>query len=109
MNERILSFLGLARKAGRLSLGFDPASDAMFCGNSKLLILCGDLSERSKSKILKISERTKTEVVSLNISMDEVGAAIGKTSGIISVDDEGFAKKLVMLCNDMTGGNRLYD
>lgn len=31
--------------------------------------------------------------------------AIGKTSGIISVDDEGFAKKLVMLCNDMTGGN----
>ena len=102
MNEKILSFLGLARRAGRLSLGFDPAVDAMIHGRSRLLLL---LSERSRSKILKIVERTKTETISLNISMNEVGMAIGKTSGIISVDDEGFAKKLVMLCNDMTGGN----
>lgn len=105
MNEKILSFLGLARRAGRLSLGFDPAVDSMIHGKSKLLLLCNDLSERSRNKILKIVERTKTETISLNISMNEVGMAIGKTSGIISVDDEGFAKKLVMLCNDMTGGN----
>ena len=103
--QKILSFLGLARRAGRLSLGFDPAVDAMIHGRSSLLLLCNDLSERSRSKILKIVERTKTETISLNISMNEVGMAIGKTSGIISVDDEGFAKKLVMLCNDMTGGN----
>lgn len=105
MNEKILSFFGLARRAGRLSLGFDPAVDAMIHGRSRLLLLCNDLSERSRNKILKIVERTKTETISLNISMNEVGMAIGKTSGIISVDDEGFAKKLVMLCNDMTGGN----
>ena len=105
MNEKILSFLGLARRAGRLSLGFDPAVDAMIHGRARLLLLCNDLSERSRSKILKIVERTKTETISLNISMNEVGMAIGKTSGIISVDDEGFAKKLVMLCNDMIGGN----
>lgn len=105
MNDRILSFLGLARRAGRLSLGFDPAVDAMIHGRSKLLILCNDLSERSKSKILKITERTETRTIFLDISMNEVGMAIGKTSGIISVDDEGFAKKLVMLCEDKTGGN----
>ena len=105
MNEKILSFLGLARRAGRLSLGFDPAVYSMIHGRSRLLLLCNDLSERSRSKILKIVERTKTETISLNISMNEVGMAIGKTSGIISVDDEGFAKKLVMHCNDMTGGN----
>lgn len=105
MNERILSFLGLARRAGRLSLGFDPSADAMIHDKSRLLLLCSDLSERSRSRILKIAQRTKTEVIPLNISMNEVGMAIGKTSGIISVDDEGFAKKLVMLCNDTTGGN----
>lgn len=105
MNDRILSFLGLARRAGKLSLGFDPSVDAMIHGRTKLLLLCEDLSERSKSKILKITDRTKTKIIFLNISMNEVGMAIGKTSGIISVDDEGFAKKLVMLCEDKTGGN----
>lgn len=105
MNDRILSFLGLARRAGKLSLGFDPSVDAMIHGRTKLLLLCEDLSERSKSKILRITDRTKTQIIFLNISMNEVGMAIGKTSGIISVDDEGFAKKLVMLCEDKTGGN----
>lgn len=105
MNERILSFLGLARRAGKLSLGFDPSVDAMIHGKTKLLLLCNDLSEKSRSKILRITERTKTETIFLDISMNEVGMAIGKTSGIISVDDEGFAKKLIMLCEDKTGGN----
>lgn len=105
MNDRILSFLGLARRAGKLSLGFDPAVDAMIHGRSRLLLLCNDLSERSRNRILRITERNKTETISLDISMNEVGMAIGKTSGIISVDDEGFAKKLVMLCEDKTGGN----
>ena len=105
MNEKILSFLGLARRAGRLSLGFDPAVDAMIHGRSRLLLLCNDLSERSRITIQTIVDRTKTAPTPLNSPMIEVGMARGKTSGIISVDDEGFAKKLVMLCNDMTGGN----
>ncbi len=105
MNERILSFLGLARRAGKLSLGFDPSVDAIIHGRSKLLLLCEDLSERSRKKITNIVERTGIKVISLDISMNHMGMAIGKTSGIISVDDEGFANKLIMLCEDKIGGN----
>lgn len=105
MNDKLLSFLGLARRAGRLSLGFDPSVDSMLHGKSKLLLLCSDLSERSKKAITKIALQTDTRSIVLDIPMIEMGLAIGKTSGIISVDDEGFAKKLVMLCHDYTGGN----
>ena len=47
MNNKLLSLLGIARRAGRLSLGYDSAEEAMKNGKSRLLILAWDLSERT--------------------------------------------------------------
>ncbi len=105
MNEKALSLLGLARRAGKLSLGFDPSVDAVIHGRSELILLCEDISERSRKKITDLAGRTGVKVISPDVSMNRMGMAIGKTSGIISVDDEGFANKLIMLCEDKTGGN----
>ena len=63
--DKILNFLGIARRAGKLSLGFDAAEESVNKKKSKLLILACDVSERTR-----------------------------KSVGIISVNDEGFAKRL---------------
>ena len=104
MNDKLLSLLGIARRAGRLSLGFDAAADAMQSGKSKLLILAEDLSERTLRNITDTARHTDTRTVVLNISMEQLGRSVGKTVGIISVNDEGFAKKLKTLCTEQTGG-----
>ena len=106
MNEKLLSLLGIARRAGRLSLGFDAAADAIKNGKSSLLLLACDLSPRSLGSIGYIAEQAGVPVRQISATMEQLGIAIGKQqTGIISVNDSGFAKKLHTLCADQqTGG-----
>lgn len=100
MNERLLSFLGIARRAGRLSLGYDSTVEAMTKGSSCLVLLAADLSERTKHSINTAAQGTNTPLIETNIPMEQLGAAVGKATGIISVNDSGFARKLNALCKE---------
>lgn len=101
MNEKLLSLLGIARRAGRLSLGFDAAADAMKNGSSCLLLLACDLSQRSYGSITYIATQNNTGTMRLDITMEQLGSAVGKRqTGIISVNDKGFADKLKTLCTE---------
>lgn len=100
MNDKLLSFLGIARRAGRLSLGFDMATESMTKGKSKLLLLACDLSPRTTKAVTETARHSGTQTIVLNISMEQIGMSLGKVTGIISVNDEGFAKKLKVLCNE---------
>lgn len=100
MYDKLLSLLGLARRAGKLALGFEAAVQSADKGNSSLLITAGDLSERSKRAVAAAAERNRTEMIALDIPMSRIGEAVGKQTGIISVNDAGFARKLKTLCNE---------
>lgn len=100
MNNKLLSLLGIARRAGRLSLGYDSAEEAMKNGKSRLLILAGDLSERTLRNITQTARQTDTRTIVSDIPMERLGAAVGKQVGIISVNDKGFAEKMKTLCNE---------
>lgn len=106
MNEKLLSLLGIARRAGRLSLGFDAAADAMKNGKASLLLLAADLSARSAGSIAYIAEQAGVPVTTTDATMEQLGNAIGKRqTGIISVNDSGFATKINTLCAEkQTGG-----
>ena len=43
MDNRLLSFLGIARKAGKLSMGLDSSREAMEKGKAGLLIFSRDI------------------------------------------------------------------
>ena len=100
MNERILSMLGLARRAGRLSAGFDAVTESLQRGRAQLVLIASDISDRSRGNICRTAEGAGCPVIILDIPQSAVGAAIGKKSGIVSVDDGGFAKKIQTLCNE---------
>lgn len=99
MNDKLLSLLGIARRAGRLTLGFDAASESMHKGKTQLLLLACDMSERTMRNIQNTARQTDTVTIVTDRSMEQLGAAIGKTAGIISVNDKGFAEKMKTLCN----------
>lgn len=95
----VLPLLGLARRAGRLSPGFDAAEEAIQKGTARVILLAGDVSPRTAKKIEAAAARGCVPVCRLAETMQQVGAAIGrKAAGVLAVNDDGFARKLSALC-----------
>lgn len=92
MNDRILNFLGLCRRAGKMKIGCDTVIESIDLGNSRLVLMAADISENTKKKV--ISALNGTECIITDYSKDELSFSLGKTCAVLSVEDEGFAKKL---------------
>ena len=92
-NNRFISLVSIARKAGKLILGYDKikASGKKF----KLIIICSDVSERTarNAKLYIIEDGRAAE---LQLTMFEFGKLIGAEKvGVAAVDDNGFAKAIL--------------
>ena len=92
MNSKLLSALGLCRKAGKLTAGFDAVADSMKAGTANLVLTSGDLSPKSLKEIRMIAEKYKVECMEADITMDEISFRIGRRSGILAVCDPGLAR-----------------
>lgn len=92
-NSKFESLVSIARKAGKLILGYDKikASGKKF----KLILICSDVSERTaRNAKLYISENG--EAAELQMSMFEFGKIIGAEKvGVAAVADDGFAKTIL--------------
>ncbi|MBQ2687846.1 MAG: ribosomal L7Ae/L30e/S12e/Gadd45 family protein [Clostridia bacterium] len=91
MNDRLLNFLGLCRRAGKMKIGCDTVIESVELGNSRLVLLARDISENTKKKILSAVKDGEYEI--LTYSKDELSFALGKTCAVLSLEDDGFAKK----------------
>ncbi len=92
--EKLGGFLGLCRKAGKLTIGFDETVGAMQKFKAEVVLLSNDVSERTSRNIIRIGEETETEVLVLPLTMDEIGYAVAKRSGVLCVCDSGFSNKI---------------
>ena len=91
-NERkLLGALGLCKKAGKLTVGFDAVADAIRRGSAKLLVLTGDLSPKSASRIKMLAMEHKVRYLSIDAAMDDIERLLGKRAGILAVSDQGLA------------------
>lgn len=93
MNNPILSLLGIARKAGKLSLGTESAKSALQKNKSNLILLAADISNKTE-KELRFLSNGKTPLIRLPFNTFQISNAVGTKTGIISVDDSGFAKAI---------------
>lgn len=97
MQNKFLSLLGMARKANRVSLGYDKALEAVHSGKSFAVFLASDLSEKTKRGLVFASEETDIPVITTEYTIFELTSALGSKTGVVSVNDSGFAKKLLTL------------
>ncbi len=94
MNDAFLSRLGLARKAGKLSPGFAAVKDSVTGGAAKLVIIAADISQKSEKEVRFIC-KTAVKAERVKFTTFEISNAIGTKAGIISINDEGFAKSIL--------------
>ncbi|MGN1050858.1 MAG: L7Ae/L30e/S12e/Gadd45 family ribosomal protein [Acutalibacteraceae bacterium] len=102
MNDRVLSLMGLMRKAGKISIGADPTVDSAKNGKSSLVVFAKDLSENTRKTVLKNINPYGIPLLTAPRTKDEISFAVGKTCGVFSVEDKGFADKLQKVISDET-------
>lgn len=96
LNDKILTLLGFAAKAGKLSYGFDAVKTALSQSKSKLVLIANDVSPKSKKEVLFFSEKFKTQAYILeNYNMENLSHAVGRKCGILSVNDISFTNGLL--------------
>ncbi|HBL35490.1 MAG TPA: 50S ribosomal protein L7 [Firmicutes bacterium] len=92
--NNLLNFLGIARKAGKLALGYTATSLALKKGAVTIVILATDLSPHTKEKIERLCRKDQIRLYSV-AKQEELGRAVGKTSqAVIGVLSPEIAKAI---------------
>ena len=94
--------LGLARRAGKLSMGHDLALEAVKKRKAKLIIFSSDVSPRLINEFKKASGQYKPELPCLKIeeTMDEIHSALGYRAGVFTVNDINFSDRILELVDE---------
>lgn len=100
MSSNALSFLGIAKKAGKITVGCDSVMESVTTGRSRLVIMAGDISNNTKKAVLRCAQEYNVHTIIVRETKDELGFAVGKLAAVISVDDEGFARGLELRLAD---------
>lgn len=100
MNNKILSLLGFAAKAGRLCYGFEASVSAVKASKSSLLLAAEDVSPKSLKEVAFFANKYGVpHAVLSGIDIKTVSDAVGRRCGIISVNDQGFAEGILKALN----------
>ena len=104
MNRKVLSMLGLSRRAGAVIIGTDLVTKALPSGKVKLVIYAGDSSANTEKKITDKCKFYNAECIKLSYGGGEIAHAIGKMStvSVVGITDGNFSRELNLLISKET-------
>ncbi|MBR2715028.1 MAG: ribosomal L7Ae/L30e/S12e/Gadd45 family protein [Ruminococcus sp.] len=97
MNDKLMSMLGLCRRAGKLTLGNDAVIDSINLRKSKLVLLADDCSENTAKAVLRKAHQSNVHAYVIAYTKDDISYAVGKFTAVLSINDNGFAKSVEKL------------
>lgn len=91
--------LGMSRRAGRLSMGHDMAEKSIKSHKARLVLFCCDASPRLVDEFKKTLENARLDipVIVTEFTMSEIHFSIGYKAGVMTLDDDNFAKRIIEL------------
>lgn len=94
--QKLMSILGLAQKAGKVVSGDFAVQGAIKSGKAKLLIIAADASESTKKEYQYLAASRNIESYCF-LSKEQLGGAIGKAlRAAVVITDEGFTKPIIL-------------
>ncbi len=93
--SKFLSILGLCKRAGKLSSGFDATINSVKEKKATLIVIADDISAKSEKNIRFEAEKFNIKVIKSTHTIADISHAIGKKAGIVAILDENFASGLV--------------
>ncbi|MEG2003349.1 MAG: ribosomal L7Ae/L30e/S12e/Gadd45 family protein [Clostridia bacterium] len=106
--NKVLSCLGLAKKAGKLSVGTASTLDEIKNKKALLVILASDASDNTKKLITDKAKFRSIPYQELDCTCSEMGDALGKTAcACAAITDKSFVKMFEQAKNK-SGGNTIW-
>ena len=94
--ERILSMIGLAKKAGLVEIGEEPVGSAARAKHARVILVAGDASASSVRRAYSFAQSGSCLCLTVDATKDQLGSALGRTSvAMVAVTDIGFAESIV--------------
>ncbi|WP_350344998.1 ribosomal L7Ae/L30e/S12e/Gadd45 family protein [Proteinivorax tanatarense] len=91
----MISLLGFARKAGKLSLGSTAVEKSIKAKKAKLIIITEDASNNTKDNFYKKANSMHIPIIE-KFNQKQLGNALGKSNTtVVSIVDKGFAKAIL--------------
>ena len=111
MNDKFLSFLGIAKKSGSLTFGMDEVKSKLLSGNIHLVLVTADISENSFKKIESFVTEKFGEIslIKLDYTKDDIEKITGKYAAVIGVSDINIARKISLILEQKSERNDVYN
>lgn len=101
-NDKFLGLLGICRRAGRMKLGFNKSADSLKTKKAAAVFTASDISPKTEKELQYAARKATAKVIRTEYDIETLSKAIGAPAGVIAVEDEGFAKALIL---HLQGGN----
>ena len=108
-DDKMLSMLGLCRRAGKLFAGYDLCVEKIKQGQAMLALAASDISEKTYKNLCYEADRMQIPARRIRYDKETLGKACGIKAGIVTVTDEGFTKAIVDMADRMDEGGVQYD
>ena len=93
--ERILSMIGLAKKAGFVEIGEEPVGSAARAKHARVILVAGDAAASSVRRAYSFAQSGSCLCLTIDATKDQLGSALGRTSvAMCAVTDIGFAEAI---------------
>lgn len=80
-----------------MTIGNAAVADAIGNGEAYLLLLASDISPRTEKEISEKAVQGNIKIIKLLQDKQQISNALGKLAAVISINDMGFAEKIVKL------------
>lgn len=80
-----------------MTIGNDAVVDAIINGESQLILLVSDISARTEKTVTEAAQSNNISIVKLTKDKEQVSKSLGKLTAVMSINDAGFAKKIIQL------------
>ena len=96
--NKAIHALSLARRAGKLSIGYQATQHALISGRASLVVAARDISERTLNKAKKVG----SGVLFVNAIFDqnEIQTVLGRRFAIAAVTDRNFSDLFIKAYED---------
>ncbi|MGB4440049.1 MAG: ribosomal L7Ae/L30e/S12e/Gadd45 family protein [Sedimentibacter sp.] len=95
MNDKIYSIIGIARKGGKVAIGFDVTCSDVEKNKSVLVLMTADASDKTKKNIQFVCEKYNCKFVEYG-EKELLGKSLGrKMVGVVSIRDNNIASYIL--------------
>jgi ribosomal protein L7Ae-like RNA K-turn-binding protein len=86
--------LGMARRAGKLSMGHDMALKAIKEKKAKLVIFSADISPRLIGEFERVCGENQISCLKIEETINDIHMLLGYKAGVITVNDDNFSNRI---------------